>query len=411
MKQKGIILASGLQGFRGLFYYLSQKLLSNIKKLIYKISNGTRGFEIEEIITCSEAQVKYMPRRVSHIIYYNNGIKSGYFREARLHEDKLKYIRRLVHEYFNYITHDAHAKDAEEYLISILKNEDIVRKFFDFELIAAHDISFLCMGSRMPEWLCKLLDDFIKFSEFPIYSYNMNKRLPIGQYQVYMSSKSKATEIVAKLLNIKDMIPTTKYVCLDIDGVIRLGVSVASVEGGILAIAIKVLPGFQRDSLILNILDVICFQRDHTFRNYFIKLDEYKRVYGISSFDNDVPATFLAVPSINAAPYFVRGYSFVTHSGYIMRPFLDKDTTCRLLDIPISTIREALNGCLSEIEVYMLCLRVKRLKRLISKTLKAQKVTLLKQEDFSRSTMQEELSGKYGNTYLKLFVDRYKAAI
>ena len=163
---------------------------------------------------------------------------------------------------------------------------------------------------------------------------------------------------------VRDNITSTCRICLKAGGFVKLGIATEPAPGvnpDSMKGTIYISPGFQRDTLIMNMLDVLCFQKDHRPNNYFCVLDGLGRVSGLFVFDNDCPSTFFPSPSIRFQSY-VKCSPFVTREGYINRPFLDKATA----------------GCFMG-----LC----------------------------EEQLNEALSGKYGSTYLKYFAGKYDAEI
>lgn len=70
-----------------------------------------------------------------------------------------------------------------------------------------------------------------------------------------------------------------------------------------------------------------------------------------------------------------------------------------------SKVREALHPYLNRLQIEMCWSRIKTLKAAIDKMLAMKPEFLLGEEDWSEATMEEELSGRYGRTYLDIFVN------
>ena len=386
------------------------------------------GFAVEDTVICNTSQIKYLIHSTNNIIYYDNGDVCAYFRECRQHRNEKDYLRCLAREYFSSVINDSvHNSEFESILMKKLENDDSRRKFFGMGMAwgleypasrsrwakyaKTHDASVIGLED-VPEWFSDLLPGFVRFSRWPVYDFCFNESLRPHQYHSYFSGKMKATYIIAVLCGASRIVPETKYVCLKIDGAVKMGVSTYP-SSGINPDSMKnicITPGFQRDLLIMNMLDIICRQQDHRPNNYFCILDEAGHICGLSVFDNDAPNTFAPNPSVRFSS-FNNEAAFVDSEGRINRPFLDKDATECLLGLSEAKISEELRGHLSGIEIFMLNIRVRRLKHAVRKSLHDCTLKLLRPEEFSYETVMEELSGKWGKTYMKFFVDKYGAKI
>ena len=279
------------------------------------------------------------------------------------------------------------------------------------EFVRTKDISLVGL-ENMPDWFKNILPSFARFARCPIYDYTCNRSLYSYQYQSLFSGKMKSTKIIADLLGAEDIVPSTKYICLKCGNAIKIGVSVDVAAGkGFWNInGIRITPSFQREINIMNMLDVICYEKDHRPDNYFCKVDEADNIIGVSVFDNDSPSTFLPSLSIRFRSFSLEA-PFVDNRGYINRPFFDKKSAECLMQLRKEVISQKLSGHLTSIEIFAVIVRVERLKKAMKRSLADGKLKLLTPEEFSRSTMLEELSGGYGNTSMKYFADKCHAEI
>ena len=119
----------------------------------------------------------------------------------------------------------------------------------------------------------------------------------------------KATYIIAVLCGASRIVPETKYVCLKIDGAVKMGVSTYP-SSGINPDTMKnicITPGFQRDLLIMNMLDIICRQQDHRPNNYFCILDEAGMQFSaMTQFSQSLNRV---VNGLNSSLFSCRGYT------------------------------------------------------------------------------------------------------
>ena len=345
----------------------------------------------------------------------------GYFRgECRVHASKAEFLRGVVREYFGCLRQSEHAGDFEELLLDRLKEKKDINTFFlqlandnDMRIKESVDASLIGIHGELPEWFTEILPDFIGFTRWPVYDYFRNRYIFHGNHQHDSASRSKASKVIADLYGASSLIPQTRYICLQTGNITRLGVSVDPSPGispdSITDTSIKVSPEFQRQTLILNMLDVICLQNDHATYNYLVIPDDDNVIYSLSAFDNDNTGAF----SVSFSPIICNDHesALITEEGLINRPFLDKENTMNILKTPEKRICEALNDFMPRLAIYALCVRVRKLQKAITKSLLAGTLRLLNKEEFSPFTMREELSGKYGVTYLKHFMDKYNTEI
>ena len=412
---------------------VTNKIYSKATSILRRYDSHFRyrlGFSVEDSVVCSPSQVQYLIRTTNNIIHYDNGTASGYFRECRQHEDEMGYLRSLAREYFTLVDSSSRSgPEFTEFLMSKLKDDAAREKFFRMGMNfgveypasrtgwakydKTRDASVIGIDD-VPECFSGILYGFARFARWAVYDYRLNSSLFPRQYHSYFTGKMKAARIIAELCGASHIIPGTKYICLKIGGTVKLGVSVDRAQGinpnSMAGKDFRIAPGFQRDMLIMTMLDVICLQQDHRPGNYFCILDNAGNISGISVFDNDAPSTFDPNPSVTFSSYN-REAPLVLPNGTNNRPFMDKAASECMLGLSDDKIYGALSGHLSELEIFMLTVRVRKLQRAVSKSLHEGTLSLLKPEEFTRDTVLEELSGKYGITQMKFFADKYKAEI
>ena len=227
------------------------------------------------------------------------------------------------------------------------------------------------------------------------------------QYHTYNSNRTITTKRIVNLLGEPGIIPESKYIRLILDGDERIGVTVAVAEGQAPKVGEYdgITPEFQRQSLILNIADVICYQKDHRPGNYFVTT-EGRMATGLCAFDNDCPTTLFNTPDISFTTY-AGCSSILNENGLINRPYLDKESTDRLMSLSKVEVLMTISDSTSRAEREMLWKRIRRLQKAISRSVEYGSLVLLDKCDWSYEVLQKELSGDYGMTYAKLFFDRF----
>ncbi|MBR0151647.1 MAG: hypothetical protein IJP89_09830 [Synergistaceae bacterium] len=408
------------------FIWLKYCVKNILVKIYCLLCVRSKTFTTECDIACLPEQVQYKRYSTCHIVYYDNGERRGYLRLCRVHEQPRKYVDSIVCDYCEYAGIDEHRDELRRIIADKLNDDSNLRKFFHMgvpfgrkypksatpyaKFLYTKDASLIGLEGSLPEWFAPRLVNFARFATFPIHDYQINAYLKEGQYHTYFSGRTKAYEAVAELVGVSWIVPKSRYICLNYGEKSRVGISIDVADGvptDSLA-DIRITPSFQRELSILNMLDVICFQRDHKPDSYFVKTDKYGAVCGLSAFDNDEPGAFIAVPTIRFTGYDSQS-PFVDRAGHINRPYLDSDISLHIMSITPEDLHNALSPYISGIEVMMCAVRLKRLTKAVKKSVEAGTTKLLGYDEWTYETIAKELNGKYGMTYLKCFVEKYKA--
>ena len=85
----------------------------------------------ESAVFCRDDQCRHIRRVSNHLMYYDNGINKGYFRECRVHEAKPDYLRSIIREYFGYVRHSEYSQEFEKFVFASLSSKQSIDKFFD----------------------------------------------------------------------------------------------------------------------------------------------------------------------------------------------------------------------------------------------------------------------------------------
>lgn len=376
----------------------------------------------EFTIRCSRSEIKYYANTPNTIIYFDHNGQSGFFRECRKHEEQHEYLKRLIADYCQYVFCNEHSKECEALLLEKLNDNNNFIKFFNMGAGTANytnitkfrktlNSDYIGIPLPYPDWFKSQLLQLVQFVWGALEEYKYNAFLPLGSYHTYNANRTIVTKRIADMIGGDEIIPDTKYMRLILEGQPRIGVVVgkapgfspdAAVEGEILGVT----SNFQRQSIILNIADVICYQKDHRPGNYYISTDNNRKAYALSAFDNDCPTTLLPTP--NVCFYSYSGYSpFVDKKGRVNRPFLDKECVNLLHSLSEEKLRTALGGNISAIQFRMLNQRVNRLQRAIKESVVEGRTTVISPSEWSEETIAKEVSGEYGQTYVKYFIDKY----
>lgn len=149
-------------------------------------------------------------------------------------------------------------------------------------------------------------------------------------------------------------------------------------------------PQHAQDLTTLNLIDAICYEKDHRPGNYHIVLDAQDKAVSICSFDNDSPWSFAPFGGADFKPY--DGASVIIKGGLFNRPMLDTKVRKQFMNLTKNDVHNALSQYLGKNQVNACWRRIKALQKALGKTQFAY-------TEWSEDVMKVELSGEYGNTY------------
>lgn len=212
---------------------------------------------------------------------------------------------------------------------------------------------------------------------------------------------SFAVEKLAGILGLADMVPHTEYAKLLVDGEELRGTLQEPAKGEcIIEIdtperRAAITPSFQRAINRMNIMDVISHDADHSPNNYNVIFDSQRKAAGISCFDNNGVGSFPLSASICFETY-KQCSAIVTADGSFNRPYVDGALKNTLQHIRLHDLL-SLKEHLRSLRILFVWFRIKRLVKVLS-GLSSDRI--LSEPDWSPSTIEKELSGQYGKTYL-----------
>ena len=242
---------------------------------------------------------------------------------------------------------------------------------------------------------------FLSYMSGTSYCYRINK---INTWETFYAQRSIATFKLAELLCVEGLITAAKPTCLKTEKKSIYGVLSPKAEGVRAQDTNNYSnPLVQRDLGILWVLDLLCCQTDHAPNNYnLIMSNDNKET--ICAFDNDNMFTFF--PLFDIRRYKAQFCScLITKDGLVSLPYLDKGFVERILEINIKQITTELKAYLNRLQLIALRIRFHKLRRALIKTIKTRQNFLLNDKDWNANTIDEEIRGEYGITYLKLLLE------
>lgn len=158
-------------------------------------------------------------------------------------------------------------------------------------------------------------------------------------------------------------------------------------------------PSFHMALTKMRLFDVVCHESDHSLNNYYPVSEQTGRFVSVSMFDNGGVGTFGKSPSISY-PTFCGCVSLFSKDGHFTFPYQDKGLVGAINGISIIRLFRILLPYLDILSIYCTWIRIKKIRRIVKKDRECGSLKELASNQWSSKTIQEELSGKYGNTYL-----------
>lgn len=356
---------------------------------------------------------------------------AGYFRECRKHEKVDIYLQKAASEFFNEILPAmpnmtsvwGGGKSDYQVIVDLLGNKKTIERFL--KMGSSDDMNSPLMRFHKKGEYCQLgletiqgaYDDylihtFVWYMRSHVDAYKSSKFGVRNKWQTYYASRGIATYQFSRLLKLEGMIPETRYVNLEVEnGRSRFGSFMDVAEGIHYDNYCKsdashiITPALQRRLLMLNLLDCLTYEKDHRLNNYNVVIDKEGYATGVCAYDNDSPLVFFFSPSPSFTTY--AGCSPIISNGKINRPYMDRDLAERILCISSKDIHQCLSPYCNSLQLWALCKRMKAVQSAIIKTVETRPDFLLEEGQWNSKTIQEELSGKYGKTYLSLMNSIY----
>ena len=220
-----------------------------------------------------------------------------------------------------------------------------------------------------------------------------------SRYSFFGAVKAVASRIVAEELNLAQMITPAQWCRLRFeDGTDLFGVMSPAAPGMRMAdVSVPPTGSLQRQLLCLNVLDAVCNQPDHGPNNYTAAVGEDGQTT-VCAFDNDNPKTFF--PQFSVSGKLAGTTPLVGKNRQIRRPCMDRELAENLRNLDEGRLCRRLRPYLNPLQIAALRYRIRGIRRAIWKTQELQPDFLRDSSGWNGQTVAEEMSGKYGETYL-----------
>jgi hypothetical protein len=226
------------------------------------------------------------------------------------------------------------------------------------------------------------------------------------KYQTYNVCSAMAEEAIAKLLGLERLLTKSFFCRVRIDSGEELIGTMSSFAGGvdvrelIGSFQYSFTPELAKDLSCLNVIDAICYEKDHRPGNYHVILDDAGLSISVCCFDNDSPWSFSPFGKVSFKTY--GGVSKIVKSRRINRPFLDSGLIDSIQYLSYEKLVKALTPFLGMGQIKACWRRIFALKKAISNT-------RFQFKEWNGAIMMEELQGQYGKTYYTLLYNLCEA--
>ena len=362
----------------------------------------------------ADAECEYILNYTSNVIKISENGVQYFFKEARVREKRLDtYIFKSVDTFFDEI---ATSPSLKRRVLDSLGKRKNLRRLVNMGYKNARGDRlhrYLVCGNEAILGLPKPMTEsdrreirlfvFYMYGEIQNWFYNVDVKA--GQLQTFSAVRALATQELARLLGLSELIVRCDFVKLCLNGRIKYGVLSERASGDTLTSlpyserARLVTPHLLRSLTNLNLIDVISGDNDHRVGNYHVDMSAPSDASCVRSYDNDSPDSFGCLASIRGRN-IIGCSSFLDRAGRVNRAHLDKAPTLALLSIKKEQLLR-FSPYLSSVSRRFLWLRICRARRAILKTLHLREDFLLDRDEWKEDHIKLDLSSKYGKTYLK----------
>lgn len=347
-----------------------------------------------------------------------------YFCECRKHEKPKDYVMSFINDYHHIFAEQSFAESDKSYLIRSLGSNENLMKFLKMgdmrigskspcylffengnpELVGLAATDDALLVERMKHFVCR-------YAWCQLAAYVENKAVPYGKYQTFAANKSLATRSLASLLKTDRLFPECRYTKLIINEQYEFYGLLMEESPGINTIRLpfpksermnRITPTLQRDLNKLNLFDVLTLEKDHSPNNYNVILNTNNYAVAISVFDNNGIGTFGIKRSISFSSFkncspFIIGES-------INRPYVDLELAEAIIGADQKQLKKALMKYLTVWQYLAFSHRFNGVKKILKDKLSNNIDIFLKEDQWSEKTINAEMSGEYGKTYLLSFI-------
>ena len=413
-------------------YKMRSKLKSLINYLLFLLSKKKILLDNSTIgqINVSKKSISVFSLSTNPIVSFTIEDKLYFFRECPRIYSKRAFLENAIARFFYFLGNQRVDKEIfkEEIPIRISFSQEEISRFKEYIVLRQQERSFYkkitnadFISDRvgfniwtnqeykfdffnqfglhnLPTELFDIAILFLWHMRSSFLRFKIRKISQCQDYSFFEAGKTIATNIVAEELGIGNVVVEAQlaYLVLD-DGVRLLGVITPKAEGCRARDShISSTPMLQKKLHDLFLLDNICFQTDHGPDNYNVYCNG--NTCSVRAFDNDNPQTFAPLPYIKKS--LAGCDSFISSKGFLMCPFVTEGIFQRIEANDFKTMKGRLKPYLNILQIYALLYRIRIVRKAIMKSYRYGKLNIMNENDWNEKTVQMELNGNFGETYL-----------
>lgn len=254
----------------------------------------------------------------------------------------------------------------------------------------------------IPDETEQIFPDFVAFACSGIEQYERSAAVGLYGMDSYCACRTLATKVMAEALGLERLIAEAEVVQLCAGEKRMYGVLCRRCPGTRAKDALWApSPSLQRDLADMQLLDALCYQKDHWINNYNVEeLDG--RAVAAKAFDNDNVWTFFPAFSVSFASGF-GGAPLLRADGQIRLPHISAETAERIRRCDVEKLMDKMSLYLNWLQLVALRFRIWALRRAIERTAAVRADFLLDDSGWNEETLRKELSGECGNTYTFMY--------
>ena len=411
-----------------------------IKCLIFRIASKELRIDEESLeeIHVNEKNVNYFSLSSNTIKIIKQNEKTYYFRECLKHGSREEFVHEQIERFFKYAVNNSELDNFDQVVqIQTHFSDNVLNSFRKVILECEKRRGFYNQILTTDMWVeiwgfsiwsgntClksiqlhkigldvdiekfnEILPYFVWYMRGVSYSYRLNSFVKKNHYETFNACRSILSWEIAKLFNCEKLFTSSKMVRLYIDDEVSIGVLSEKAPGKrALDVNIESNTSLQRLLTILNVIDAICYQKDHYANNYNIIVNNHK-VSGVCAFDNDNQFAFF--PICNPAFVSQRGGTpILKKDNSFAREHLDYEFANKILTISMNELKQTAMPFLNRLQLRALLIRFKIVQNAIRNKIEENSDFLWKEGQWNEEFLKKELQGVYGKTYLWLFDNKY----
>lgn len=226
-----------------------------------------------------------------------------------------------------------------------------------------------------------------------------------NKYDLQDAERLLAYESLARLFSLSEYVPHSEYCILKTESEELFGTFQKPTEG----IEIWTIPSAERSRMItprfqmslskMWLFDILCRELDHSLNNYRPVVNDKGEFFTVSMFDNGSGGTFGRTSSISERTYYGVDALF-SNDGHFCVPFQDNDLIEKICSVTFFDIVCSLFPFVGFQRSFFTWIRLLKIRKAIKNDLSRGYLQILEKKQWSDETIDDELSGKYGKTYL-----------